>query len=164
MQLETDRLLLKTLDLNLLEAAAKRDLLGIEALGYKTNGEWPEPDFFEALPFFRELLLKNNGTKGFDSWIIVMKDTKEIVGGIGFLGNPDSNGMIEMGFAINKSHRRKGYCIEAAQTLLKWALDQIEVTSIKARCEIENTASENVLEKLGFKIERNDSEFLYWKY
>lgn len=93
-----------------------------------------------------------------------MKDTKEIVGGIGFLGNPDSNGMIEMGFAINKSHRRKGYCIEAAQTLLKWALDQIEVTSIKARCEIENTASENVLEKLGFKIERNDSEFLYWKY
>ncbi|RPK10954.1 hypothetical protein FH5_04032 [Priestia endophytica] len=67
MKLETNRLLLQTLDLNLIEAAAKRDTRAIEAMGYKTNGEWPGPDFFEALPYFRELLIKNNGTKGFDS-------------------------------------------------------------------------------------------------
>lgn len=63
MKLETNRLLLKTLDLNLIEAAAQRDTQAIEALGYKTNGEWPGPDFFEALPYFRELLIKNSGTK-----------------------------------------------------------------------------------------------------
>ncbi len=49
------------------------------------------------------------------------KDTKEIVGGIGFFGNPDLDGMIEIGFAINESQRRKGYCFEAAQKLLNWS-------------------------------------------
>ncbi|UUZ79776.1 hypothetical protein LJK88_32580 [Paenibacillus sp. P26] len=52
MQLETNRLLLQTLDLQLIEAAAKRDTLAIEALGYKTNGEWPGQDFYEALALF----------------------------------------------------------------------------------------------------------------
>ncbi|SFH95616.1 Acetyltransferase (GNAT) domain-containing protein [Bacillus sp. 71mf] len=114
MKLETNRLLLKALDLNLIEVATQRDIQAIEAMGYKTNGEWPGADFFEALPYFRALLIKNNGTKRFDSWIIVEKGTKEIVGGIGFFGDPDSGGMIEMGFATNESQRRKGYCFEAA--------------------------------------------------
>ncbi|GED16042.1 GNAT family N-acetyltransferase [Aneurinibacillus migulanus] len=164
MNLETKRLLLKTLDLDLIEAAAKRDTQAIEALGYKTNGEWPGPDFFEALPYFRELLIKNNGTKGFDSWIIVAKDTQEIVGGIGFLGDPDPDGIIEMGFATNESHRRKGYCFEAAQKLLQWAVNQDAVKCITARCEPDNIGSKNVLMKLEFQIDHRDAKLIYWKY
>lgn len=53
---------------------------------------------------------------------IVTKDTQEIVGGIGFLGDPDQDGKIEIGFATNESHRCKGYCFEAAQKLMEWAL------------------------------------------
>ena len=164
MKLETNRLILKTVDLNLIEAAAQRNTQVIEALGYKTNGEWPGHDFFEALPYFRELLLKNNGTKGFDSWIIVSKNHNEIVGGIGFFGNPDPNGMIEIGFATNKSHCRKGYCFEAAQKLLEWASSQDSVKYIRARCEADNTASKKVLTKLGFQIDYRDTELIYWKY
>ncbi|PEE33541.1 GNAT family N-acetyltransferase [Bacillus cereus] len=164
MKLETNRLMLKTLDLNLIEAAAQRDIQAIEAMGYQTNGEWPGADFFEALPYFRELLIKNNGTKGFDSWIIVAKDTKEIVGGIGFFGNPDLDGMIEIGFATNESQRRKGYCFEAAQKLLNWASNHDEVKYITARCELDNTSSKNVLMKLGFQMDHRDTELIYWKY
>lgn len=164
MKLETDRLYLITLDMDLIEAAARRDGQAIEALGYKTNGEWPGADFYEALPYFRELLIKNNGTRGFDSWIIVTKDNQEIVGGIGFLGDPDSDGAIEIGFATNPSHLRKGYCFEAALKLLDWASSQDEIKMINARCEQGNTASRNVLEKLGFQLDRSDSEFIYWKY
>ncbi|HBV97195.1 MAG: acetyltransferase [Peptococcaceae bacterium BICA1-7] len=164
MKLETNRLLLKTLDLNLVEAAAQRDTQAIEALGYKTNGEWPGSDFFEALPYFRELLIKNNGTKGFDSWIVVAKGTQEIVGGIGFLGEPDLNGMVEIGFATNISHLRKGYCFEAAQKLLNWALSQDAVKCIIARCEPDNICSKKLLLKLGFQIDHSDAELIYWKY
>lgn len=164
MKLETNRLLLKTLDLNLIELAARRDKQAMEALGYKTNGEWPGPDFFEAIPYFREILIKNNGTKGFDSWIIVDKETQEIVGGIGFFGDPDPNGIIEIGFATNESHLRKGYCFEAAQKLLDWALTQDAVKCITARCETDNISSKNVLVKLGFQIEHSDAELHYWKY
>ena len=164
MQLETNRLLLETLDLNLLEAAAQRDTELIEALGYKTNNEWPEPDFVEALPYFREILIKNNGTRGFDSWIMVKKDTKEIVGGIGFLGDPDPDGVIEIGFGTNKSYRRKGFCFEAAHKLLSWSTNQKVVKSIVAKCNSDNIASKNILAKLEFQIEYKENDLLYWKY
>lgn len=162
MKLETDRLLLQALDLNLIEATAQRDTRAIEAMGYKTNGEWPDSDFFEALPYFRELLIKNKGTKGFDSWIIVEKEIKEIMGGIGFLGDPDPDGMIEIGFATNESQRRKGYCFEAAHKLLNWALNQKEVKCITARCKLDNINSKNVLVKLGFQVNHTDTELIYW--
>jgi RimJ/RimL family protein N-acetyltransferase len=164
MKLQTNRLILKTLDLDLIEAAARRDTAAIEAMGYKTNGEWPGPDFLEAIPYFRELLIKNNGTRGFDSWIIVAKDTQDIVGGIGFLGAPDQDGTIEIGFATNESQRRKGYCFEAAQGLIEWALDHDEVQFIKARSEPGNISSKNVLLKLGFQIDHEDEDLIYWKY
>ncbi|MCQ6559855.1 GNAT family N-acetyltransferase [Paenibacillus mendelii] len=164
MKLETNRLLLVTLDLSLIDAAAQRDVRAIEALGYKTNGEWPGPDFSEALPYFREMLITNNGTRGFDSWIIVAKETQEIVGGIGFLGDPDPDGSIEIGFAINEIYRRKGYCYEASQQLLNWASNQNSVKCITARCERDNISSKHVLEKLGFQIDRQDSELFYWTY
>jgi RimJ/RimL family protein N-acetyltransferase len=164
MQLETNRLLIKTLELDLLEAAAQRNTHAIEDLGYKTNGEWPESDFVEALPYFRELLIKNKGTKGFDSWIVLKKDTKEIVGSVGFLGNPDSNGLIEIGFGTNQSHRRKGYCFEAAQKLISWALTQKEVKGIISRCAPSNIGSKNILSKLNFQQDQEDEEYLYWTY
>ncbi|MCZ8521764.1 MULTISPECIES: GNAT family N-acetyltransferase [Paenibacillus] len=164
MKLQTNRLLLQTLDLELIDAASRQDLGALEAMDYKTNGEWPGPDFLEALPYFREQWIRHNGTRGFDSWIILEKETREIVGGIGFLGNPDQNGRIEMGFATNDSHRRKGYCFEAARTLLEWALRHDEVKIIAARCAHDNTASKHVLLKLGFQIDKQDQDLTYWIY
>lgn len=80
------------------------------------------------------------------------------------MGDPDSGGMIEMGFATNESQHRKGYCFEAAQKLLNWASNQDEVKCITARCERDNINSNNVLEKLGFQITHRDTELIYWKY
>ncbi|WP_307474831.1 GNAT family N-acetyltransferase [Paenibacillus harenae] len=164
LKLETKRLVMHTIDLPLIEAAARRDTQAIEAIGFKTNGEWPTPDFYEAIPYFRELLVRNQGTRGFDSWIMVAKDTQEIVGGIGFLGDPDPNGIIEIGFATNESHRRKGYCNEAAHALLNWASGQENVQRIVARCEPGNIGSAAVLTKLGFRLDRKDAQYEYWNY
>ncbi|WP_042168127.1 GNAT family N-acetyltransferase [Paenibacillus gorillae] len=164
MKLETTRLVVQTIDLPLLEAAAERDTHAMEALGFKTNGEWPAPDFHDAIPYFRELLIRNNGTRGFDSWIIAEKNTLEIVGGTGFLGGPDANGIIEIGFATNESHRRKGYAFEAAHALINWALNQEHVQGIVARCEPGNIGSAGVLTKLGFQLDREDAEYCYWTY
>ncbi|MGG0776733.1 GNAT family N-acetyltransferase [Bacillus rugosus] len=162
--LETNRLRLKTIDIPLLDAASIRDHQAIKDLGYETNGEWPHSDFFEAIPYFREKLVENNGTKGFDSWIILKKDNNEIVGGTGFLGDPDTNGMIEIGFATNKSHRRKGYCVEAAQKIINWALSQDTVNHITARCEHNNFGSQHILKKLGFELEHKSGDFMHWRY
>ncbi|AEI41746.1 GNAT family N-acetyltransferase [Paenibacillus mucilaginosus] len=164
MKLQTNRLLLIPLNLDLIDAAARQDTGAVEAMGYKSNGEWPGPDFLEALPYFREQLIRNNGTRGFDSWIIVEQDTQEIVGGIGFTGDPDPDGRIELGFATNDSRRRKGYCYEAAQALLEWAQKHEEVRLITARCGHDNIGSKRVLSKLGFQADSQDEELIYWIY
>jgi [ribosomal protein S5]-alanine N-acetyltransferase len=163
MELETNRLILKTVDLDLLDAAAQNSASAIEALGYHTNGEWPGPDFADALPYFRKLLVENKGTRGFDSWIILLRDTMEIAGGIGFMGNPDEEGSIEIGFATNESFRRRGIGFEAAKLLIDWALGHDEVDCIIARCKANNVASKNLLLKLRFETDRVDGELLRWK-
>ncbi|CAG7654952.1 GNAT family N-acetyltransferase [Paenibacillus allorhizosphaerae] len=164
MKFETNRLFLVAMDLQMIDAAARNDMQVFESLGYKSSDEWPSADFREALPYYRELLVNNNGTRGFDSWIIVEKNTNEIVGGVGFIGDPDPEGMIEIGFGINESHRRKGYCYEAAKALLDRAVNHDEVNRITARCEPDNIGSRTVLEKLGFITESADEEVLHWEY
>ncbi|CAG7629868.1 hypothetical protein PAESOLCIP111_03144 [Paenibacillus solanacearum] len=165
MKLETPRLLLVTMDLPMIDAAARNDRQAFESLGYTCSDEWPSADFREALPYYRELMVKNNGTRGFDSWIVVEKNANEIVGGVGFIGDPDPEGIIEIGFGINESHRRKGYCYEAAKALLEWAANHDEVKRITARCEPGNLSSQAVLEKLGFATqESEDEEMLHWVY
>ncbi|WP_411802166.1 hypothetical protein [Bacillus mojavensis] len=62
--LETERLLLKTIDVNLLDAASKRDHQAIIDLGYKTNGEWPNSDFFKQFLIFTPLLKKASEVAG----------------------------------------------------------------------------------------------------
>jgi ribosomal-protein-alanine N-acetyltransferase len=163
MELLTKRLLLKTVELDLLEAAAKRDAKAIAALGYQTNGEWPGSDFLEAIPYFRDRLLKNNGTHGFDSWLMVERKTHQIVGCIGFVDAPDRDGMVEIGFATNESHRRQGYCREAGQALIVWAFGQTGVKGIIACCEPDNYASQKALERLGFTVAGQDDGLIYWK-
>jgi ribosomal-protein-alanine N-acetyltransferase len=85
------------------------------------------------------------------------------VGGIGFVGDPDRDGLVEIGFATNESHRRQGYCREAGQALIAWAFGQTGVKGIKACCEPDNYASQKVLEGLGFTIDHRDEELIYWK-
>lgn len=115
-------------------------------------------------PYFRQLYVQNGGTRGYDSWVIVTKERNEIVGGVGFLGSPGPDGSIEIGFATNPSHQRKGYGFEAAERLIEWASGQKEVHRITALCELGNSASRGVLEKLGFEADHKDDELIYWSY
>jgi len=163
MEITTKRLILYSVDIALLDAAIA-GVSAVEKLGYKSSGEWPGKDFQEAIPYFRKELLHKGGTRGFDSWIFVDKSTREIFGGIGFLGEPDRRGRVEIGFATNFSQQRKGYCFEAATALIAWAKSQPEVNLIVASCEQKNKASASLLEKLGFRETISYEGLRHWQY
>jgi RimJ/RimL family protein N-acetyltransferase len=149
MELTTERLVIKPFDLAIIDAASEKDPGKIESLGYKVNNEWPEPDLFEVLPHFRQLIIEH-GINGYGSWLILEKNTKEIIGSIGFTGNPDEYGNVEIGFGIIPSRRRKGYCLESATSLIEWAFKQENISCIKAQCDERNTVSSSILAQLGF--------------
>jgi [ribosomal protein S5]-alanine N-acetyltransferase len=52
---------------------------------------------------------------------VVLISTDEAVGTIGFHGAPDERGMVEIGYSIHPSFRRRGLASEAAEGMWQWA-------------------------------------------
>jgi RimJ/RimL family protein N-acetyltransferase len=78
--------------------------------------------------------------------LVVERSTGDAVGTAGFFG-PPRDGLVEIGYGIIPSRRRRGYATEAARALIELALAQPGVTEIVAHAESGNAASIRVLEK-----------------
>ena len=161
MEIITERLRLKPFDIDLIDAALAGDTKKICSYGYIANEEWPEPDLIEALPIFKDLIIKN-GVNGFNSWIITDKATNDIIGSLGFIGNPDENGNIEIGFGVIPSKRRLGYCVESVEALIKWAFEHDCINRIVAQCDCTNFPSKKILEKIGFAMISENEGLINW--
>lgn len=59
----------------------------------------------------------------------------------------------EIGYWFGIDHWGKGYCTEAAQTMVDYARKHFGLTRIIGRCLAKNTGSARVLEKLGMQPE-----------
>jgi ribosomal-protein-alanine N-acetyltransferase len=115
---------------------------------------WPTPDLKEASSFFLARLEEDPLAYVWLIWVILSEEDRSVVGDIGFKGKPDDEGTVEIGYSIIPSFRRRGFAVEAAQGLVKWAAETGEVKTIVAECDRSNTASTRVLEKL--RMERMD--------
>lgn len=159
----TDRLTLIPITLQVAETLMKEGNNGALKLGIKANRDWPTNDDMDILPIIVETL-RENEPSGFETWMIERKDSKEIIGDIGFHGIPDENGEVEIGYGLVGDERRKGFGFEAARAIMNFAIAHEDVKVIKADCLIENIASIRILEKLGMKEVNRDDELIYWKY
>ena len=82
-------------------------------------------------------------------WFMELRDSKEIIGNLSFKGITE-DGMVEIGYGIEKGYENKGYMTEAVRALVKWASSQPAVKRIEAEAEEGNNASIRVLEKCHF--------------
>lgn len=55
-----------------------------------------------------------------------------------------------LGYCLNEAAWGRGYATEAAQVLLQWAFDTLDLNRVQAETDTRNLASARVLEKLGF--------------
>ena len=58
-------------------------------------------------------------------------------------------------WAIDPDHRGRGYATEAGQALIEHGFKQLLLKRIVATTEYDNTASQQVMAKLGMRLERN---------
>jgi RimJ/RimL family protein N-acetyltransferase len=86
----------------------------------------------------------------FLAYVIVRNADGKAVGDAGFHGPPNAEGELELGYAMVPVARRKGYAHDAVELLMAWAERQPGVRRFTARVERGNTASERLLEGLGF--------------
>jgi RimJ/RimL family protein N-acetyltransferase len=92
-------------------------------------------------------------------FVLVRSEDGRAVGGIGFHGPPDEDGRVEVGYDLAEAARGNGYATEGLRALSAWALDRDGVTSVFARTEPENTASQAVIARAGFvRVAGEDAE------
>jgi len=84
------------------------------------------------------------------AWKIMLRETGETVGNIGFKGEPDDK-TVEIGYGVPDRYRGQGYATEAVKALCEWAFSKDGVYFVRAITEIGNAASERVLETNKFK-------------
>lgn len=73
---------------------------------------------------------------------------KIVVGGLSFKGL--SNGMVEIGYGIEKEYEGQGLMTEAVTAMVNWASTQPGVSRVEAETDPNNFASQRVLQKSGF--------------
>ena len=92
---------------------------------------------------------------GPDPWTlgfaVVHRDDDRVIGSAGFKGAPDDDGVVEIAYGIAPSYEKRGYAPAAAKALVAFALERVDVTSIRAHTKPENGASGRVLAKSGFQ-------------
>jgi ribosomal-protein-alanine N-acetyltransferase len=148
-RIETERLTLVVCSAELVRALLTDLGRAEELLGATIPEGWPDAELVEILPGCLERLEADPATLGDGVWVIVARELRTVVGSAGFLGPPDQDGAIELGYGIHPEHRGVGYATEAAAALVRWGLARDGVLRVAARCADTNAASIRVLEKAG---------------
>jgi len=86
-----------------------------------------------------------------------------MVGDICFVGEPDDQGEIEIGYGMYEEFRGKGFMTEAVGRIILWAKAQPKVKSIFAATEKDNVASYSILEKNNFIHIGEIDDMMSWK-
>ena len=82
---------------------------------------------------------------------IILRETGEVIGDIGFHGPPDEAGTVEIGYSIVEQYHGRGLAGESAVAIRGLAWARPEVTRIVAQTEESNAASAGVLRHAGFR-------------
>jgi len=160
--LETNRLTLIPFSLDLKMAAITEKATLGEMLGVGVPDSWPGPDLAEALPVFVKNMEKDPSGPVWD-WLIIHKTDKVLIGDIGFMGGPDEEGTVEIGYSIVPEYRNQGYATEAVNSLIHWAFQKQEIKVITAKTLKDNTASIKVLMKAGMNCLGLEDNWLIWE-
>jgi RimJ/RimL family protein N-acetyltransferase len=143
-----------TLDLVLAELSGRPVLSRL--LRADVPDTWPPGEYDrDALEFFRARLAADPEAAGWYGWyaIAVGGDGtgRSLVAAAGFLGPPDTDGMVEIGYSVLPEERGKGHAAEIVQALVDRACRASAVRFIVAHAADANPASAAVLRRCGFR-------------
>jgi [ribosomal protein S5]-alanine N-acetyltransferase len=159
-QLETPRLTLLALNLKQLETYTS-DLPALcKELDIPILGDPGQPDVARAIRLKLEIMqsLPETERPWVTYWLIILRQERVGAGLLGFKGQPDDLGQVEIGYGMDGGYQNKGYMTEAVRSLAGWAFQQPTCRTITAEVYHGNNASIRVLQKLGARLVNRDSE------
>src|SRR5512146_1511584 len=83
-------------------------------------------------------------------YMITLKETGEV---IGMIDSRIEGHQVCIGYGAARAHWGKGYMPEATRAIIDWAFQQPSIYRVYATTDVENCASQRVLEKAGMQCE-----------
>ena len=87
------------------------------------------------------------------AWVtgVIWDERRQVaVGRAGYHGPPDPSGMVEIGYAVDPAHRRRGYARAALEALLQRAAREPQVRTVRVTISPDNVASYRLASQYGF--------------
>lgn len=97
------------------------------------------------------------------NWAITLKGSTKLIGIIGHYRIQPENHRSEIGYMILPEYNGKGITTEAIKAVINYGFEQMQLHSIEAVIDPENSASEKVLQKNGFVKEAHILENELWE-
>lgn len=144
--LETERLTLRELNINDAKAI----------FGLRTNKEVNEfidrkvpKNLSEARAFIDLITNLVAANKGI-FWVIESKNNHQLIGTIGLRNFEDEDHYAELGYELHPDYQQRGFMDESFDKVLEFGFQQMELKTIGAFTDKNNTASIALLEKRNF--------------
>ncbi|MFH1119246.1 MAG: GNAT family N-acetyltransferase [Bacteroidota bacterium] len=162
---ETNRLILKPLTGDQLQKYLRNDHSLEKELGLEYIDRMISPELKEALEQTIIPGVAGPGRNYFFStlWTLISRAENRMVGDLCFMGEPNEEGDIEIGYGIYESERGKGYMTEAVGGMIRWAGTQPTVEAIVASTDRDNPASAAILVRNGFDLSGEKGPLLHWR-
>ena len=161
--IHTERLILIPFTLEATKTLMAGDTSILQQLGLQLSPYWPDQEAIDTFPKIITNLEKVSAPTGFESYMVVHRDSMTVIGDAGFKGLPNADGEVDIGYAIIEQAQNRGYGLETAKSLTDWAFQQPGVKAITARCLLDNAPSARILVKLGMQQVSATEEFYRWR-
>ena len=158
-QLETDRLILRRLQLNdaedMHEYAHRADVT--------RHLTWdPHPN----IAYTREYLAyvsAHYAAGDFHDWAVIDRESDRMIGTCGFTRFHYESDCAEIGYVIHPAYWGRGIATEAVGAVIRFGFQRLELNRIEAKFMEENMASRRVMEKNGMIFEGIQRQSMYIK-
>lgn len=145
--LETERLYLRKMSQNDFDNLCK--ILQDRDVMYAYEHAFSDEEVQEWL----DRQLKRYEDYGFGLWLVILKDTDEVIGQCGItMQKVNENDVHEIGYLFQKKFWHKGYAIEAAKACKKYAFEKLKVDEIYSIIRDNNFSSQKVAERNGMTV------------
>ncbi len=98
-------------------------------------------------------LLKGIAEKLWVNWAVAEKESDELIGFIGFWNFQQELREVEIGYELHPDFQGKGIMSEAANAVLTYGFEKMNLKTINAHLERENNKSVALLERFSFKYD-----------
>ena len=163
--IKTERLIIKPLSYEQLKKYIRLDNSLETELNLNETSRTISPELKEAL---EQTILPNvaDTSKNYlfsTLWTVISKEENKMVGDLCFVGEPNTEGEVEIGYGTYEEFRKRGFMTEAVAGIIKWAEKQPNIRSIIASTDKSNIDSYSILERNNFIISGESETHYNWR-